>query len=84
MSKAVILLSRGLGSATCLAIARDKGYDCYALSFNYQKCLLRMVLIHLSNTLVKCERNIDLCILEKRQFLDKVRKAIRYYAHSLF
>lgn len=30
-----MLLSGGLDSATCLAIARDQGYDCYAMSFDY-------------------------------------------------
>ena len=33
--KAVILLSGGLDSATCLAIALSQGFDCYAISFNY-------------------------------------------------
>lgn len=33
--KAVCLLSGGLDSTTCLAIARAEGYECYALSFDY-------------------------------------------------
>lgn len=33
--KAVILLSGGLDSATVLAIARNDGYDCFALSLDY-------------------------------------------------
>jgi 7-cyano-7-deazaguanine synthase len=32
---AVCLLSGGLDSATCLAVARSQGYRCYALSFDY-------------------------------------------------
>ena len=34
-SKAVVLLSGGLDSATVLAIARQQGFECFALSFNY-------------------------------------------------
>ena len=33
--KAVILLSGGLDSITVLALAKQQGYDCYALSFDY-------------------------------------------------
>ena len=33
--KAIILLSGGLDSTTCLAIANSQGYECYALSVNY-------------------------------------------------
>ncbi|MBZ5725207.1 MAG: 7-cyano-7-deazaguanine synthase QueC [Acidobacteriia bacterium] len=35
MRNAVCLLSGGLDSATCLALARREGYACYALSFDY-------------------------------------------------
>ena len=35
MKKAVILLSGGLDSVTCLAIAKSKNYSLYALTFRY-------------------------------------------------
>jgi 7-cyano-7-deazaguanine synthase len=35
MKPAVILLSGGLDSATCLAIARDRGFGCHCLSVDY-------------------------------------------------
>lgn len=33
--RAICLLSGGLDSATCLAIATDRGFGCYCLSFDY-------------------------------------------------
>jgi len=35
MKRAVVLLSGGIDSTTCMAIARSEGYELYALSFDY-------------------------------------------------
>jgi 7-cyano-7-deazaguanine synthase len=36
-NKCVVLLSGGIDSTTCLAIAKAQGFEAYALSFNYQQ-----------------------------------------------
>ena len=33
--RAVVLVSGGLDSSTVLAMAKEQGYRCYALSFDY-------------------------------------------------
>lgn len=35
MQRAVVLLSGGLDSTTCLAYAKAQGFDCHAISFSY-------------------------------------------------
>lgn len=35
MKKAVVFVSGGVDSTTCLSIAKHQGYACYALTFNY-------------------------------------------------
>lgn len=53
MSRAVVLLSGGLDSATALAVARDKGFVCHALSVDYgqrhgaELAAARRVAVHL-------------------------------------
>lgn len=37
MEKAVVLLSGGLDSCTCMAVAKSKRYDVYPISFNYHQ-----------------------------------------------
>lgn len=37
MEKAVVLLSGGLDSTVCMAVARDRGYEPYPISFNYHQ-----------------------------------------------
>ena len=37
IKKAVVLLSGGLDSATCLAIAKSRDFDCYCLSLDYHQ-----------------------------------------------
>ncbi|MCR5177305.1 MAG: 7-cyano-7-deazaguanine synthase QueC [Anaerovibrio sp.] len=37
MQKAVVLLSGGLDSTVCMAVAKSKGFDIYPISFNYHQ-----------------------------------------------
>jgi len=61
--KAIILLSGGLDSTTCLAIAQAQGYDCYALSFSYgqkHSSELHAAKLIAKNSIVKLHKIIDL------------------------
>ena len=65
MKKAIILLSGGLDSTTCLAIAKSQGFSCYALSFNYfqrNSVELQMAKEIAKNTGVVEHRIVDLNI----------------------
>ena len=42
--KAVVLLSGGLDSTVCMAVARNRGFDVFPISFNYQQRHQREVL----------------------------------------
>jgi len=58
--KAVILLSGGVDSSTCLAIASSEGYACYALSFQYgQRNLLELeAAARVARSLAVVERHV--------------------------
>ncbi|MHC4725946.1 MAG: 7-cyano-7-deazaguanine synthase QueC [Planctomycetota bacterium] len=61
--KAVVLLSGGLDSATTLAIACNKGFDCYALTFRYgqrHKCEIEASKKIASSTATSEHRIIDI------------------------
>lgn len=65
MKRAVVLLSGGLDSATVLAMAREQGFECYALSVDYgQRHHAELAAAKkVSDVLGACERrviNIDL------------------------
>jgi len=66
--RAVVLLSGGLDSATALAIAIERGFSCYALSFDYgQRHRIELELAHRQAVLQQAERHLVLAI-DLRQF----------------
>lgn len=55
--KAVVLVSGGLDSATVLAMVKHKGYDIYAISFNYAQ--LHVIELEKAQTLAKTYEVIE-------------------------
>lgn len=61
MAKAVILLSGGLDSATCMAVAKSEGFDLYALTFDYgQRHKVEIERARLLATAFKAARHVVL------------------------
>lgn len=66
--KAVVLLSGGLDSTVCMAVARDQGFEAYPISFNYQQRHQREV---------ECARRVaDYYHVEKHLVIDTNMAAI--------
>lgn len=61
-SKAVVVLSGGLDSSTCLYIAKSEGYDLYALSFSYGQ--------RHSKELYSAKKISDLCGVKEHRILE--------------
>lgn len=62
MKKAIVLVSGGLDSATCLAIAAHQGYASYALSFDYgQRSLSEL---EAARRVVKANETLDHKVIE--------------------
>lgn len=66
--KAVVLLSGGLDSTVCMAVARSQGFEMYPISFNYQQRHQREV---------ECARRVaDFYAVEKHLIIDTNMAAI--------
>jgi 7-cyano-7-deazaguanine synthase len=75
--KAVCLLSGGLDSSTCLAIARRQGFACYCLSFDYgQRHRVELeAAARIASSLGACERrvaHIDLRVFGNSALTDDI------------
>ena len=64
---AVVLLSGGLDSATCLAIATEQGFRCYALSLDYGQ-RHRSELIAAENVARSMQAELKIINLDLRAF----------------